>query len=507
LSSAAICWTPLSAGAGPLLDYIRDYDLNNYSLGLAVGTAQNPYAGASNSVWAYPYLTSFRHSAFTDDWLLIRGENLGFRYITDNDWELGLVGRIQTLGLGVTDNDELLGLEQREWAVEAGPLIGWRGAPVHVQFRSYWEVPNRHAGSTSEIEFSLPREFRRGHFVPSLRISRMSDDYADYYFGVSADEANASRPEYRAGSAINAWLGFTLGYELTPRWLLKSTVGVEFLDSAISDSPIVERDRLWGGSVGLAYNANLFQPRSYSGADPSRAIEIRMAVFNGNIETQVERDGPDGQRGDELDLEEFLGVADRQTMTQFDVFFRTAFYHRLQLGYFELSRNSPATLQRGVNFGEQSYPSDTAVTTSTELEMWRFGYTYFLMRDAQKELGLTAGVSQARFQLGVTADGEERTENARVDAPLPTLGVHGSVALGSRWQLNADIDVFLLDADRYEGYMAYLSLNLERDLGKHFSAGVGYNYYGMRLSSRDEDLRGLFKTRFFGPKLYLSTRF
>ena len=495
------------AVAGPLLDYIRSYDLNDYSLGLAVGTAQNPYAGASNSVWAYPYLTSFRHSAFTDDWLLIRGENLGFRYITDNDWELGLVGRIQTLGLGVTDNDELLGLKEREWAVEAGPLIGWRGSPVHVQIRSYWEVPNRHSGSTSEIELSLPREFRRGHFVPSLRISRMSDDYADYYFGVSAGEASASRPEYRARSATNAWLGFTLGYELTPRWLLKSTVGVEFLDSEISDSPIVERDRQWGGSVGIAYNADLFQPRSYSGTEASRAIEFRMAAFNGNIETQVERDGPDGQRGDELDLEDNLGVADRQTMTKFDLFFRTAFYHRLQVGYFELSRNSPATLQRGVNFGEQAYLSGTAVTTSTELELWRFGYSYFLIDAPPEEVYSADAVGSSRFELGLTADSEERTETARVDASLPTLGVHGSVALGSHWQLSADIDVFLLDADRYEGYMAYLGLNLERELGKHFSAGVGYDYYGMHLSSRDEGLRGVFEMRFFGPKLYLSTRF
>jgi outer membrane protein len=507
LSSAAILWTPLFAGAGPLLDTIRSQDLNDYSLGIAFGTVQNPYAGAASSVWAYPYLTSFRHSAFTDDWLLVRGRNLGIRYNTDNDWELGLVGRVQTLGLGVTDNDDLLGLAEREWAVEAGPLIGWRGSPVHVQFRSYWEVPNRHSGRTSEIEFSLPREFRRGHFVPSLRISRMSDDYADYYFGVSAEEANPSRPEYRAGSAVNAWLGFTLGYELTPRWLLKSTVGVEFLDSEITDSPIVERDRLWGGSIGLAYNADLFQPRAYSGPEPSRAIEIRMAAFNGNIETHVRRDGPDGQRGDELNLEELLGVEDRQTITQFDLFFRTAFYHRLQLGYFELTRNSAATLQRGIDFGEQAYTGDTAVAASTELELWRFGYTYFLMRDAQKELGFNAGLSQARFELGLIADDEERSETASVNAPLPTLGVQGSVALGSLWRLDADIDVFWLDADRYEGYMTYLSLNLDRELGEHFSAGIGYSYCGMHLSSRDEDLRGLFKMHFFGPKLYLSTRF
>ena len=131
------------AHAGRLIDYIRDYDLNNYALGLAVSSSQNPYAGAGSSVLAYPYLTSFRHSAFTDDWLLIRDENIGFRYVTQNDWEIGLVGRVQTLGLGNSDLSSIL--EERAWAIEAGPLIGWRGWPIHAQFRSYWEIPNRHS--------------------------------------------------------------------------------------------------------------------------------------------------------------------------------------------------------------------------------------------------------------------------------------------------------------------------------------------------------------------------
>ena len=85
----------VDAQAGPLIDFIRDYDLNDYSLGVAVSASQNPYEGSSSSTFAYPYLTSFRHSAFTDDWLLIRDENLGFRYITESDWEFGVIGRAE----------------------------------------------------------------------------------------------------------------------------------------------------------------------------------------------------------------------------------------------------------------------------------------------------------------------------------------------------------------------------------------------------------------------------
>ena len=94
IASGLMLITPSSASAGSLLDYLRDYDLNDYALGLSIATWQSPYLGVDNSVAAYPILTSFRHSSLTDDWLLIQDENLGFRYVTDNHWELGLIGRI-----------------------------------------------------------------------------------------------------------------------------------------------------------------------------------------------------------------------------------------------------------------------------------------------------------------------------------------------------------------------------------------------------------------------------
>ena len=52
-----------SAFAGSLLDFARDYDLNDYALGIGLSAEQNPYIGAKSSAYAYPYLTSFRHSS------------------------------------------------------------------------------------------------------------------------------------------------------------------------------------------------------------------------------------------------------------------------------------------------------------------------------------------------------------------------------------------------------------------------------------------------------------
>ena len=53
----------------------------------------------------------------------------------------------------------------------------------------------------------------------------------------------------------------------------------------------------------------------------------------------------------------------------------------------------PATLQRDLWFGGTLYPEGSDVDSSSESKLLRLGYSYSLMRDGQKELGLTAGLT------------------------------------------------------------------------------------------------------------------
>ena len=74
---------PAAAG---ILDFIRDYDLNDYALGVSVLVSQSEYRGADTSVIPYPYLTSFQHQAFTDDWLILSDGDLGLRRVNDEGY-------------------------------------------------------------------------------------------------------------------------------------------------------------------------------------------------------------------------------------------------------------------------------------------------------------------------------------------------------------------------------------------------------------------------------------
>lgn len=499
-----LSWT--SASAGKLLDYLRNYDLNDYALGVSMSVSQKPYLGTGNSTILYPYLTSFEHSAFTDDWFLLRGGDIGVRYVSAANWEMGVVGRVQTLGFGGTETDGLRGMDARRATLEAGPILGYRGWPVHMQLRAYWEILDRHSGMTSEFEVSLPRKFARGYIIPSLRVTYLSDAYSRYYYGVADYEAAPGRPAYVPGAAVNTWAGIVMGYELTPKWLLSTTFGLEYLDDNVSASPIVDEDSLWSVNVGLAYNADIFNVARSHGAETAR-FELRLSSLFSSTDSTLIRDSALGEPGEEIDLEEIFGVNDEQTLSLVDTFYRLAYYHRLELSYFELRRSSQQTLNRDVQFGKLELPAGTGIDVGAWSTALRMAYSYSLMRDKQKELGVSAGLSRTRFETLVSVGADGLDERLQVRAMVPTIGVYGSVALGEHWLLSADINAFALEFDRYEGYLAYLNANLERHFSNNVKAGLGFSFFGTRLESSNADVHGTFRFRHYGPKLSIALRF
>lgn len=493
------------AVAGSVLDYIRGHDLNDYALGIAVTGEQNLYRGAENGAFSYPYLTSLRDSSFTDDWIFIRDGDLGLRWVSSGSWELGAVGRVQTLGLGNNEPEDLLGISDRKWTLELGPRIGWRGWPVHAEFKVYAEVSDRHDGLVSQFALSMPLEWSRGYFVPSVELIHQNSSYADYYYSVSDAESMPTRPAYSADAASNIAIRARWGYTLDQKWQLSGALGFERLDSTITDSPIVERDKVWSARIGLAYNADVFEPREYDGsARAASKFDLRIGVFQDSISSKVARDTSDGRPGFEIDIEDVLGAADEKAVLQVDATARLGHYHRLDFGFFELGRSSTATLSSDLAFGDELIPDGTIVNTRVNARILRAGYSYSLIRDAQKEIGVMAGVHFAKFETEISSQGTGQAERSDAGTPLPVVGAHAAIFLGEKTTVGGRLQIFRTDFDRYEGSLNYLSLDVQHRIADAISVGVGYNYYGMKLSSNESDVDGYLRVRHHGPTAFFT---
>ena len=497
-----------SASGGSVLDYIRDYDLNDYAFGVATSTEQNPYVGAKNSTLAYPYLTSFRDSAFTDDWFMIRDGGLGARWISKGGWELGAMARVQTLGLGNRESDDLLGVSDRKWAIEMGPTIGWRGWPVHINWTTYFEPTDRHTGSIGELVLSWPFEWSRGYLEPSIGVLHKSGDYADYYYSVTAAEATVSRPEYTPGAATNTAFRVRWGYAFNDQWLLSGRLGVELLDAEITDSPIIDRERVWSATVGLAYNADIFQPRQYDGSAPHvPRFDLKIGAFQDRIDSQVTRDTSDGVPGVVIDIEEILGAPGEKTVLQLDGTLRLGHYHRLEMGFFELTRDAAVTVSDDLNFGDETFAAGTEIESRINMKTLTLAYGYSLIRDAQKELGVMGGLHLTSFKTNITSATTGQTERSLAGTPLPVIGVFASLFLKEKLTFNAKLQMFRADFDSYEGSMNYSTFDIQRRINEQVSIGLGYSYYDTKLSSSDNDVNGSLKVRHSGPVLFMTAGF
>lgn len=496
------------AGAGKILDYIRNYDLNNYALGVAVTTSESPYTGADNSTYGYPYLTTFTNAAFTRDWLLVNDGDLGVRWVSKSDWVLGLVARADTGGFGNSDAPELQGLFQRQWSLEMGPLVGWRGWPVQIEYKLYADILNRNNGLTGDLTFSLPSQHSWGYLVPYIKLRHQDSDYNDYYFGVSPAEVTPSRPAYAPGSSTSVIAKLQAGYALSERWLVTGYVESEWLGSAVVDSPIVDENQIWSVNLGLAYNADLFQPRAYTGeVFQTPRVEIRVSAFRNSIESSILQKTEDGEITDEIDLESTLGLDDNETVWQFDGTFRIGTYHRIELGYYELGRAATTTLDSAFTSGGETFDSGMVVNSRSSAKIAKVAYAYSLMSDAQKELGVIAGIHVTKAETEIASPDTGQVVSSKLSAPLPVIGMFGSVSIGRKIQLEGKVSVFRMSFDIYEGSLNYVYLGLRRSLGQYGGFGIGYNYYSMRLGSNDAALSGELRLKHKGPLLFLSAQF
>jgi hypothetical protein len=230
-------------------------------------------------------------------------------------------------------------------------------------------------------------------------------------------------------------------------------------------------------------------------------------MFQDTISTKIILDAPDGSPGEEIDLEEAMDVTNSQSVLQLDAIVRLNSFHRLEFGYFDLSRDSSLTLNNDIEFGEEIFPAGTGVNLRSDVRVARVSYAFSLMHDAQKELGFMAGVHLSRLNTEIFAPDTGQREHTTASTPLPVIGVHGSIALGAKTFLGMRVQIFRMHFDHYEGSMNYVTLGLQHMLGNTMSLGLGYNFYDLKLDSDHSAINGTVEIRHHGPFLFVGAHF
>ena len=109
---------------------------------------------------------------------------------------------------------------------------------------------DRIGGGQARVRVS--KGFQAGIFrlVPQLAVNWLSADLANHDFGVPA---TSSGPAYDVGSAVSLEAGFGSFIELSEDWRIVLNLSLEQFDDKVSDSPIVDTERVVRGFAAITY--------------------------------------------------------------------------------------------------------------------------------------------------------------------------------------------------------------------------------------------------------------
>ncbi len=498
---------PLSAssvGAEGLLDTFRELDLNNYAIGAFAITSESVYAGVEDFDGLFPLPMTWRNAIDHDERLFVRDTDVGLRTFFGNGWNAGVMLGVQTTSYGSGESLALAGMARRDWTIQGGFTVGRPVLGIQVDADVQTDLLGEHNGQEYTIRFARQFDFGRHYVVPQLAIRHQSDRFVNHYYGVRQEEALPTRPAYAPGSATSPQLKLEWGWRVLPRWFITLSGSVELLPDEIRNSPIVDKNKRFTLSAGLAYDAAaLVAASSGDRRKDGPQVEASLGAFLVDAGTTVFLRS--GNAVSPVSLERDFDVENSELAFPASLTWRIGGFHRLRLAYAQLKRDGASDINVDIDVGDVTFPAGDTVLSAFDTTLYSFAYGFSLLRDAQKELTIWGGVNIAEVRYRASGGvGDVRAETRQL---LPTLGLELDANFTDRLSLEAALSFYLLDFNDHSGEMLNLRFGGSYRLTQWLSADLGWQFYRQDIRTADPSFFGEYRFEYRGPQLTLSARF
>lgn len=220
-----------------------------WGIGAGIIYQSSPYRGSNEQV-----LQPIPAFTYVGNRLQIGGPSLRYALLGQDKHRLAAAARYRVGAYDESDSPYLSGMGDRENTLMAGlNFVSELPGGVNLILGYEHDVLGTIGGGVAEA--ALRKTFQWGpvSVSPALRLNWLSAGVANYDFGVSAAQAAADRSAYQPGSSVNPEMGVSVYAELGGHWILQASLGVDFLDSRIQDSPIVDQGQRYHGYLSVFY--------------------------------------------------------------------------------------------------------------------------------------------------------------------------------------------------------------------------------------------------------------
>ncbi len=214
----------------------QDANVTSLTLGPGVVMTSKPYKGMDAKAYPIP-LIMYKSGRF-----FISGATAGYRLLAGESWTFDAVGKWRFDGYDEDDSDDLEGMGDRHMTVDIGGAFSVFGDWGTLKVTALKDALSEYDGEEMSVSYSRTFQEDKLGITPFVGFSWLSNDLADYYYGVRSDETKVGRPAYSAGSGVNWFAGLGTDYKLDEKWSLFAQFSYEWLNNEITDSPIVDDD-------------------------------------------------------------------------------------------------------------------------------------------------------------------------------------------------------------------------------------------------------------------------
>ncbi len=238
-------------------------------------------------------------------------------------------------------------------------------------------------------------------------------------------------------------------------------------------------------------------------------LNIDVGVFSATQSTTIRLDAFDGAIGTQIDLEDNLGLEDREEQPRFDLLWRYKKRSSLSVSYFKLDRDTVAPLTITIKFGDIILDPviSPAVRTVYDIEVLsgQWGYSFF--RTPKWDARFTIGIYAMDFLVSLQDPAAAQAEEGDVLAPLPVIGMGFDHKLTGKWHLSGGFRYFGIEyEDEFSGSLTEVLVGATHHTFKNVGFGIAYNYFHLDIDATDDDFTGLLDIKYQGPYAYVRVR-
>ncbi len=226
--------------------------LDGLNIGVLASAGSAAYA-IDDKVGVVPF------ASYDSDYFYIEGIEAGFyAYKDDENWfRTGINYERRNFKPDDAVMDSLKGLDERKSSANL-VLSYMRITPIGgFEIKAGTDMMDRSGGQTASIAHRSRFVFADDTLTvyPKFGVNWYSQDYNQYYFGVSeAESAKTGLDVYEAKSSYAPFVSISGQYKLTDHVGIFTHAKAEWLSSTQKDSPLTDDDMDIGVNAGLTYN-------------------------------------------------------------------------------------------------------------------------------------------------------------------------------------------------------------------------------------------------------------